>query len=221
MTQVAVWIEDRPGKQAVAKLEGDHLAAVEMPGQDQIIAAPPRRLPDAWVVGTQNPTIARWQRRRLRTRDGNGSLPMHNVGAAPMNPLPATTKDRIAHPVHAHSSVVVAAHRKDGRGLSKRADQLAQLSKLRRLVHQVAPKEHDIDRYRAHAFGHLPAKTFRSPRSQMNVAHIHEPARILAVRKPLLADVKSAVQSQGEPTRRQVATPVRYGLVWPMSGVAV
>src|SRR5207249_4796128 len=58
MAQIAVGVENRTGEQAVAVLEGDYLTAVEVAGQDQVVAATARRLPDARVVCAEDPGIA-------------------------------------------------------------------------------------------------------------------------------------------------------------------
>jgi hypothetical protein len=71
VAQIAVRVENRPGEQAVAILEGNHLAAVEVAGENQVVAAPPRRLPDVRVVGAQNLNIAPGQGRRVGTGDAN------------------------------------------------------------------------------------------------------------------------------------------------------
>jgi hypothetical protein len=54
MAQITIPVENRAGKEAVAILERHHLAAMEMPGQNQVIAMLTCCLPDARVVGAQN-----------------------------------------------------------------------------------------------------------------------------------------------------------------------
>ena len=54
MAEIAIRVEDRSGKQTVSILKRDHLAAMEMPGQHQVVATLTRSFPDARVVRAQN-----------------------------------------------------------------------------------------------------------------------------------------------------------------------
>src|SRR5262245_59971047 len=112
MAQITVRVETRSGKQAIAILEDNHLATVEVPSQDQVIAEPPRRLPDSRVVGAQNAKVPPGQGPRLGADDGDLSATVCNAGAARMNPLTPAADDRVAHAAHADVAVVIAPHRK-------------------------------------------------------------------------------------------------------------
>ncbi len=57
MAQVAIRVENRSGKQAVSKLKRNDLTAMEMPGQNQVIAVLTRSFPDARVVRAKNMEI--------------------------------------------------------------------------------------------------------------------------------------------------------------------
>ena len=124
-----------------------------------------------------------------------------------MNPLAPAAHDRVAHPIHADVSVVVAAHREDRRDLAERADQIAQLAQLRRPIDQVAPQEQGIDFGGARGFDHLPAEVIGAVPPKVDVAHVHQAARIRPDRQALLADVKGPVQPDGQRSRRQVGSP--------------
>jgi hypothetical protein len=54
MAQIAIRVEDCSRKQTISILKRDYLAAVEMPGQHQVVAKVTRGLPDARVVRAQD-----------------------------------------------------------------------------------------------------------------------------------------------------------------------
>jgi hypothetical protein len=54
MTRVAIAVEHRARKQAVSILEADDLAAVQVPGQDQVIPGVANGFPDSRVVSAQH-----------------------------------------------------------------------------------------------------------------------------------------------------------------------
>src|SRR5688572_17312568 len=52
MTQEAIPVEECPRKQAVPVLAGDQLAAMQVPGQDEVVAGMAGCLPDSRVMST-------------------------------------------------------------------------------------------------------------------------------------------------------------------------
>ena len=59
MTQEAIRVEKSTREKTVSILAHDDLAAVEVSGQDQVIAAIAARLPDPWVMRAQDPDVRR------------------------------------------------------------------------------------------------------------------------------------------------------------------
>src|SRR5688572_7643638 len=54
MTEEAIGVEDRARKRSVPILAGNELEAMQMPGEDEVIAGVARSLPDARVVSAQD-----------------------------------------------------------------------------------------------------------------------------------------------------------------------
>jgi len=128
MAQITIRVENRSGKQTVSILERNRLTAMQMPGQNQVIALLTRSFPDARVVRAQNLKITLGQRRRVGAGHGNHSRTMRYSSGAGMNPLSPAAHDRVADSIHTDMSVVVAAHGEDRRCLAERADQIAKFA---------------------------------------------------------------------------------------------
>ena len=67
MTQEAIRVEECAGEQAVSILAGDQLAAVQVPGQNQVVAGMLRCLPDSRVMSTQDADMSIDTLRGFRT----------------------------------------------------------------------------------------------------------------------------------------------------------
>ena len=74
MTQEAIRVEDRPRKQAVSILAGHQLAAMQVPGQDEVVAGIAGCLPDSRVVRAQDADMPIDVRRGVRAGDRDHSL---------------------------------------------------------------------------------------------------------------------------------------------------
>ena len=130
MTQEAIRVEDRPRKQAVSILAGDQLAAMQMPGQDEVVAGMAGRLPDSRVVRAQDADMPIDVRRGFRAGDRDHSPPMRHARDAVMDPLPPAVHDGVTDAVHADLVIVIAANGKHRCDLAELANQLAQRAQL-------------------------------------------------------------------------------------------
>ena len=79
------------------------------------------------------------------------------------------------------------------------ANQLTQPAQLGGAVHQVATQQHHIRIAPCHGIQYLPAQRFGATVSEVDVADIQQPTRVVPRREPLLADVQGATQSDFQP----------------------
>ena len=124
VTQEAIRIEDGPGIQAVSLLPGDQLAAMQMPGEDEVVAGTAGCLPDSRVVSAQDPDMPIEVRGCVRAGDRNHTCPVRHARDAIVNPLPAALRHRFTHAGDADLPVVVTTNRKDRCGFAELANQL-------------------------------------------------------------------------------------------------
>src|SRR5687768_12058890 len=116
MTEEAIRVEKRAREQAIAVLPADKLAAVQMPGQHEVIAGVAGRLPDARVVGAEDADMS------LRVRCGFGSGDhdhppiVRHAGDTVVYPLPPAAPHSVRHAIETDLVVVVATNREHGRG---------------------------------------------------------------------------------------------------------
>ena len=89
MSQEAIRVEERTGEEAVPILAHDDLATVQVPGQDEVIAAIAARLPDPRVVSAQDFDVRSEGACRARPRDCDGPLVMGHSDGPVVDPLPA------------------------------------------------------------------------------------------------------------------------------------
>ena len=68
MAQVVVRVKNCSGKQAVAELERNELAAMQVSGENEVIADASRRLPDPRVVRAEHSNVTGWLSSRSRDR---------------------------------------------------------------------------------------------------------------------------------------------------------
>jgi hypothetical protein len=54
MAQIAIRVENCPRKQTISILKRNHLATMQVPGQNQVIAVVTRSFPDVRVMRAQN-----------------------------------------------------------------------------------------------------------------------------------------------------------------------
>jgi hypothetical protein len=102
----------------ISILKRDYLAAMEMTGQNQVIAEFTSCLPGTRIVCAQNPNITVRHSRRIRARDRDHSTAMPYSNRTAVNPYSAARFHRVANSVHADKPVVVSAHTQDGRDVS-------------------------------------------------------------------------------------------------------
>src|SRR5688500_4071315 len=88
-TQEAIGIENRTRIQAVSVCAGDDLAAVQMSGQDQVIAAMMECFPNSRVMSAQDADVPIDRRRGIGAGDCDHSLPMRHSRRAVMDPSSA------------------------------------------------------------------------------------------------------------------------------------
>ena len=207
MTQIAVRVENRSGKQAVSKLKRNQLTAVKMPRKNEVVATLTRRLPDTRVVCAENPNIAIGLRCSLRTGDRYHSRTMHHSSDSIMYPLTSATHDCVADSIKTDMAVVISTHREHRCILAQSAHQITQPAQFGRTINQVATQEHCIRSALMHGFNYLPAQLVGTPAPKMNIADVHQPTRIVPRRKTFFADVKGAVPSDFQHAGRQYFSP--------------
>lgn len=196
MTQEAIRVEDRPRKQAVSILAGDQLAAMQVPGQNEVVTDMAGCLPDSRVMSAQDSDMPIDVRRGFRAGDRDHSLPMCHARDAVVDPLPAAMHDGFTDTVHADLAVVVATNRKNRRDFVELANQVAQLTQLGGTVHQVAPQQHYIGIAANHGIQDLPAQPVGTTGPEVNVADIQQPTRIVSRRESLFADMQGVIQPE-------------------------
>lgn len=151
---------------------------MQMPGQNQVVAALTRRFPDARIVRAENFNIALGQRGRLGAGDGNHARSVRYLSDASMNPTPAAALDRAANSIDANALVMVAPHGEDWRQFAERGDQIAQLAQFRRPIREIAAQAQQIDGNRARRCEDLLAEHVGAGSPQMDIADIHQPAGV-------------------------------------------
>jgi hypothetical protein len=128
MAEIAKGVENRSGKQPISIFEGNHLTAMEMPGQNQVKATLTGGFPDARIVRTENSNIAIGYRCRVGAGHANDSRTMCYSSGIRMNPFTTAAHYRIANSMQADMAVMVAANSEDRSYHAKRADQIAKLA---------------------------------------------------------------------------------------------
>ncbi len=207
MTQIAIRIENRSGKQAVSVLKRNKLTAVKMPRKDEVVATLPHRLPDARVVSAENPNIAIGLRCSLRTGDRYHSGTMRQSSDAIMYPLTSATDYGVSNSIKTDMAVVIPTHRQHRCNFAQPANQITQLAQLGLTIHKVATQKHCIHFASMHRFHHLPTQPVGTPAPKMNIADVHQPTCIVSRRKAFVTDVEGEIQPYFQHAGRQFFSP--------------
>lgn len=110
MAQIAVRVENGSRKQAVSILKRDQLAAMEMPGQNQVITTLPRGSPNPRIVRAQDSKVTCGQAKSVRTGNRNHARTMRHSSEPIMNPFTAAAHHRLTDSMYADMAVVVSAN---------------------------------------------------------------------------------------------------------------
>jgi hypothetical protein len=196
LTQHTVRIEQDARNETVAIFPRHDLTAVEVTGEDEVVAAGDEALPASRVVRAHDTDIARVGGRGVRTRDRDRALAVGDVGRPVMDPSAAGSLHHTRDEVHPDPSIVVAADGQDRRPRAERRHQVAQVSQLGRRVDQVAAEEYRLRMAEGGGVQDLTAQRVGTPRPEMDVADMEQPTGIGGRRKTLLADVKRASKSK-------------------------
>ena len=113
MAQIAIPVKNRAGKKAVSIFQRNHLTAMKMSSQDQVVATLSRSFPYAWVVCAKDSDIAVGQSRRVRTGDGNVTKTMRYQRCAVMNPVASTDDHCFTDSTQTDTVVMISANSKD------------------------------------------------------------------------------------------------------------
>ena len=194
MSQEAVRVEDRSRKQAAPILAGDQLAAVQVPGQDEVVTGMTGGLPDPRVMRAQDADMRIDVRRELGPADRDHSPPVLHARDAIMDPMAPATTHRFTHAVNSDPAVMVAGNGQNGCDLVELANQLTQLDQLGRTVHQVAAQQHHIRIATGRGIQYLPTQRVGATVPEVNVADIQQPTRVMPRRQPLFADMEGVIQ---------------------------
>jgi len=100
-------VEHRSWEQPLSIFEGDHLTAVEMPREHQVVSLLARSCPDGWVMCAQNSNITFGDGNRIRTGNRNDPRTMRDANRGLVNPFASAANhcDRYSSP----SSVYTAS----------------------------------------------------------------------------------------------------------------
>lgn len=192
LTQHAVRVEQHPWHQTVSILPGDNLTAMQMAGENQMVAVSAVAFPASGVVATEDADITRGGGRGNGTRDCDGAAGSCDAGAPVMNPLPAGPFHGPPDAVDSDPLIVVAGdgqHRCDG---GKRSDQVTKVGKLGSRVDEVAAEEYGVRPAGRCGVQDLTAQCLESSSPEMDVTHVKKPTRIGGCREVLLAHVEFA-----------------------------
>lgn len=126
MTEEAIRVQNRTRKQAVSILEGDDLTAVQVAGQDQVIAVGTGSFPDSRVMRAEDANIPIDRRRGVGAGDDDESLVMRDSRRSVVDPSPAAVFDSLPYAIHPNPLVVVAAYRQNDCDFAELADQPTQ-----------------------------------------------------------------------------------------------
>ena len=215
MTQEAVRVEKSTREKTVSILAHDDLAAVQVSGQDQVIAAIAARLPDFRVMGAQDLDICSKGACSVRSGDCDNALTMRHSDGPVVDPFPSALLDGAAYAAKPDALVMVAADREDRRKLAKPPDKLAQLTEGGGTVYEVSAEQHDIRPGAGGGVDDVPAQQFGAAASEVDVADIQQAAGVVAPRKSLLADE----QRSGQPDLERRVRPRPSRIQGSMTGV--
>ena len=183
-------------------LPDDQLAAMQVPGQDEVIAGMSRCLPDSRVMCAQDANMRVDRRGGFRAGDRDHPVSMQHARHAVMNPSPAAMFNRLTNAVHADPLVVVATNSEYRCDVVELVDQVAQSAQLRASVHQIAPQQHDIRIAASHDIQHLPAQRIGATAPEMNVADVQQATRLGPRGESLFADMQGSMQPDLQRPRR-------------------
>ena len=207
MTQEAVGVENRTRKQAVSIFAGDDLAAMQVSGQDQVIAGMAglfSRFAGCERTGHGHARRQGPQRRGPRPRSLARRCVTRAVRSWIHCPPPCSTASRTRF--IPKLLVVVATNRQNRCDLAERANQVTQPAQLGGTVHQVASEQHHIRIAPGHGVQYLPTQGLGSTLSEVNVTDIQQSTRVVSRRESLLPDVQGGGAARFPALRRTTST---------------
>jgi hypothetical protein len=107
-----------------------------------------------------------------------------------MDPLALRASHRVTDSIDADSMVMIASNREDGRDVAQLADQLTQLVQLGCAIQQIAPQQHGVCLVARYAIHDLLAQHIGTAVPQVNIAYVHDPARIMPCGNAFFAEVE-------------------------------
>jgi hypothetical protein len=172
MAEIAIRVEKRAGKQTVPILEGDDLTAVQMTGQNQIVAVRESGLPDSRVVSAEDADVPIDRRRGVGAGDDDESLASHESRRLVVDPASAAAFDGLPDAICTYPFVVVAPDRQNECKFAEPADQITEAAQRGGAVHQVPAEQHCMRCASVHGIQHLPGQCFGPIGSEVDVADI-------------------------------------------------
>jgi hypothetical protein len=113
------------------------------------------------------------------TRHCDDSGTVRKARAALVNPFATRTTHRVSDSIDADAVVMIAANGEHRCNLAELAGQQTQLAQLGCVIQQIATQEHGICLASRDAIDHLLAEHVGTTVSQVNIADVHQPARIV------------------------------------------
>jgi hypothetical protein len=122
-----------------------------------------------------------------------------------VDPLTSPIGHCVPDPVHTNMAVMITSNGQDRRQFAELANQISQLAQLGWAIDEIATQEHGIRFASIHRIDHLPAQFVAAAAAKMNIADIHQAARIVTRGKAFFADIEGVVkpdfQQPGRPLR--------------------
>ncbi len=108
MTQKVVRIERCAGKQPVSKFEGDHLATMQVTGEDQVETLLFCRSPDSWIVRAEDSDVAFGRDVSVGARHNDRPRIICDIRVTVVNPVSSATLDSCSDVANPHAIVVIS-----------------------------------------------------------------------------------------------------------------
>jgi len=118
-------VEHRSWEQPLSIFEGDHLTAVEMPREHQVVSLLARSCPDGWVMCAQNSNITFGDGNRIRTGNRNDPRTTCDAHRGLVYPFAPAADHGVTNSMQADGSVMVPAYRQNTCVGPKGPDQVA------------------------------------------------------------------------------------------------
>jgi len=180
-------MEQRPWIQALAALPPNTLAAVEMAGEDHVVATVSCDRGDFGVMADQRmQSILAGSRLWTGVQVKRSTVRVAKHNRSVRKPLAAANHDGLVHGFDSECHIVIANHGNGWTDFRDRSDEITQHGGTVATIDQVASQQHSVRQFAANDRGDVVGQV-AAALGQMQVAGIEQTPRFLAT--ALLADV--------------------------------